>query len=97
MELQLRDKAWQEKEAAKYQEDEEYYVQEKMIVREENETPETWELEEKKAWLEFYAKTLCGMQTFTESPLPSIQPTPLNSAKSGAKSSSRDGEKEKIN
>ena len=41
MELQLRDKAWQEKEAAKYQEDEEYYVQEKMIVREENETPET--------------------------------------------------------
>lgn len=37
------------------------------------------------------------MQTFSESPAPSIQPTPLNSAKSGAKPSSRDVEKEKIN
>lgn len=41
MEMQLKDKSWVEKEATRYQEDEEYFVQEKMIIREEGETIET--------------------------------------------------------
>ena len=62
---------------------------------EEGITEEQKEIEIKKFRIEFIAKTLCGMQTFSDSPLPSLQPTPISSAKSGAKPSSRDADKEK--
>jgi len=60
MEIQKRDWNWNENNGAKYQEDEDMFIQEKLLSLEENASEEIKELETKKAKIEFYAKTLSG-------------------------------------
>lgn len=68
MESQKRDRHWQEGNGPKFQEDEEFFIQEKLLSLDETATEEQKEHETKKAKAEFFARTIAGLQTWSETP-----------------------------
>lgn len=68
MESQKRDRHWLDSNGPKFQEDEEFFIQEKLLSLDEQATEEQKELETKKARAEFYAWTLAGLQTWSDTP-----------------------------